>query len=47
MTMTTFDNREPLDGWRLPPRCCGDWQTKLHCTTCGTLVPENCVLGEN
>lgn len=41
------ENGPQLDGWRLPPRHCGDWQHETHCTTCGVLVPENCVLGEN
>lgn len=41
--MTTFDNREPLDGWRLPsrepiappPRCCGLFAETNVCTVCG------------
>ena len=45
--MTTFENREPLDGWRdprtdpvrtAPPRCCGLFCESLACTVCGQWV---------
>lgn len=54
MTMTTFDNRAPLDGWRdprtdppraTPPRCCGTFCDSNVCTVCGNWVALG--LGEN
>lgn len=44
--MTTYDNREPLDGWRdprtdpvrTPPRCCGLFCESNVCTVCGNWI---------
>lgn len=43
------ENAEPLDGWALPPRCCGTWCVGLSCDVCGNwvTVPANIVLSEN
>lgn len=49
--MSTHDNLPALEGWELPPRCCGTWATRTHCEICGELVspllPDSIILGEN
>lgn len=48
MIMSTFDNGPALDGWKLPPRCCGTWSSELTCSVCGmwmVAMPANIELG--
>lgn len=48
--MSTHENGPLLDGWRLPPRCCGEWATELACKVCGRHsrdIPANIELSEN
>jgi hypothetical protein len=47
MTMVG-ENGPELDGWQLPPRCCGDWCEGQSCEVCGRWaheIPANIVLG--
>lgn len=44
----TGDNAEPLDGWTLPPRCCGEWVSGRTCPICERWaheIPPNIELG--
>lgn len=44
------DNAAPLDGWTLPPRCCGTWASGYSCEICGRWsheIPPQIELGEN
>jgi hypothetical protein len=34
------DNADPIEGWTLPPRCCGEWAEDDHCEMCGFYVPR-------
>lgn len=46
--MSTHENAPPLDGWTLPPRCCGVWSTGLVCGVCSRWLhelPANIELG--
>jgi hypothetical protein len=46
--MTSFENGPQLDGWQLPPRCCGTWCNGDACTICGRWkrdIPANIELG--
>lgn len=47
--MSTYDNAPPLEGWSLPPRCCGTWSSGLSCGICGNWlpIPPNVTLGDN
>lgn len=47
--MSTYDNAPPLEGWQLPPRCCGTWSSGLSCDICGNWlkIPASIELGEN
>lgn len=47
MTMVG-ENGPPLDGWTLPPRCCGNWCEGQSCELCGRHkrdIPANVILG--
>lgn len=48
MTVSTHDNGPELDGWQLPPRCCGNWCVGPACGVCGRHkrdIPQNVILG--
>lgn len=49
MTVTTYDNAPPLDGWHPEPRCCGALCGTIACPTCGEYVKPgpHLILGEN
>lgn len=46
--VSTFENGPLLDGWQLPPRCCGTWALGQSCEVCGRHkrdIPANVILG--
>lgn len=46
--MSTYENGPPLDGWSLPPRCCGEWCLGPTCNVCrrhARDIPANIELG--